>query len=359
MWVAERLIAPHHLALRCDGSRELGMGHVMRLLYIAENLRRRDEFECVVRFFIGSDHLEGARLLTQKGFDVDIVRQNDYSHWIKRIDDFKPQAVINDLSFVPAQYVDDLRDLPVKSLTLVDSVADIEPGSAGLETVISHMDEDLTWPHDEYHHGLAFAALNPSVIARLDDRSFNQIRSGKLRVAVALGTGDPAQLTQLTLSAIVETERYWEQVSVSVQRDQQDELFWETVRRMRCQVEVLDAPSDKIGELLGQADLSLVSGGITSYECSALGVPAIVLCQNQRELDRMVQFERVGSIVLLGMGTEVSQSQIVRAITRVADDVTLRERMSIAGRRATDGKGVERISQIVWELIKSQMSAAL
>ena len=205
------------------------MGHVMRLLYIAENLSRRDESEWVVRFFIGSDHLEGARVLTQKGFDVDIVRQSDYSHWVKRIDDFKPQVVINDLPFVPAQYVDDLRDLPLKSLTLVDSVADIEPGSAGLETVISHMDEDLAWPHDEYHHGLAFAAFHPSVIARLNSRSFDYAKSGKLRVVVALGTGDPARLTQLVLSTIVETERYWEQVSVAVQRDQQDELFWETV----------------------------------------------------------------------------------------------------------------------------------
>ena len=124
---------------------------------------------------------------------------------------------------------------------------------------------------------------------------------------------------------------------------------------MSCPIEVLDAPSDGLGEFLSRADLSLVSGGITSYECSALGVPAIVLCQNQRELDRMEQFERVGSIVLLGMGTDVSQSQIVRAITRIADDATLRERMSIAGRRATDGQGVERISQIVSELIKSQM----
>jgi spore coat polysaccharide biosynthesis predicted glycosyltransferase SpsG/CMP-N-acetylneuraminic acid synthetase len=350
--VAEGLIAPPHLALRCDGSRDMGMGHIMRLLNIAEHLYQQDKAGWVMRFFVGSDHLEGARLLTQRGFDVDIVRQHDLSHWVQRLEAFKPMVIINDLPFVPAQYIDQLRNLPAKSLTLVDSVADIEPGSAHLDTVISLLDEELSLPHDHYYHGLSFTPFHPSVTSRLEGRTLRRVPPQQLRVLVAFGSGDPARLTQPTLVGLAETQEHWQLATILVQPDQQDPLFWETARRLRCPVEVINAPSTRLGELLDQSDLALVSGGTTVYEASILGLPTIVLCQNQREFTRMQQFERLGSILLLGMGTQVTQAQLVRALRRVATDASLWQRMSVAGQQISDGRGIERITQVIHELLE-------
>ena len=356
MWVAERLMAPPHLALRCDGSREMGMGHVMRLLSIADHLRRQNEFNWVMRFFVGSDHLEGAQLITQRGFDVDVVRQDDISHWGKRIEAFRPLVIVNDLPFVLAQYADQLCDLPAQSITLVDSVADIEPGTSRLKTVISLLDEDLSLPYDSYHHGPAFAAFHPSVIARLESPTRKRKQPEQLAVLIAYGTGDPTGLTQPSLAALAEIQEHLRQVTVAVSRDQQDALFWETIRRFHCLAEVIDTPSNRLGELLAQSDLALVSGGITAYEASALGVPAIVLCHNQRELMRMQKFERIGSILLLGMGADVTQAQLIRVLRRVATDAALRERMSIAGQQISDGRGIERVSQVIYELLGKQQA---
>lgn len=352
--LAERLIAPLHLALRCDGSRKMGMGHITRLLSIAENLRREDPSGWVVRFFVGSEHLEGAQTVTQRGFDVDIVRQDDYAHWAKRMEAFNPRVIVNDLPFVPAQYTEQLCHLPANSLTLVDSVADIEPGSAQLDAVVSLLDEELSWPHREYHHGPDFAPFHPSVIARLNGRGSKRTRPDNLRILVAFGTGDPAGLTKAALSAIVETQRHWASVTIVVQPDQQDNEFRTLAANLKCPLEVVDSPTDRMGELFDQADLALVSGGVTAYEVSALGVPSIVMCQNQRELSRMEQFERIGSILLLGMGTHVTSGQLVRSLERMATDVRLWERMSSSGRQITDGRGVERISEIVRELFSRQ-----
>ena len=358
LWVAERLLAPSQLALRCDGSRQMGMGHIMRMLNIAEHLRREDESAWTIRFFIGSDHLEGAHLVTERGFDADIVRQHDTSHWVQRVEAFNPSVIINDLPFVPASYTEQLCDLPAKSLTIVDSVADIEPGDGRLDTVVSLLDEDLGRPHGDYHHGLAFATFDPSVVAHLKHRPIDQVRDEGLRVLVAFGIGDPARLSQPALAALAESQHHWERVTVVVQPDQQDGLFEETAKRLRCPVEIVDAPSERLGDLLNQSDLALVSGGITAYESSALGVPAIVLCQNQRERTRMEQFERIGSILLLGMGTEVTRAQLVRALNRLAADPGLREHMANSARQTMDGRGVERISQIVRELFGKQASPA-
>ncbi len=73
----------------------------------------------------------------------------------------------------------------------------------------------------------------------------------------------------------------------------------------------------------------------------------------------MEQFERLGSLLLLGLGNQVTQAQLTRTLNRVAADVPLWERMSSAGQRTTDGRGVERISKIVRDLFSEQRAAAV
>jgi len=356
--VANRMLQAPRLALRCDGSREMGMGHVMRLLNIAEHMQKEGESHWDIRFFVGSEHLEGAKLITQRGFDADIVNQDDFSHWVERVRTFNPSIVINDLPLMPAQYTEGLGTLTAKSITLVDSVQDIEPSTGRLDTVISLLDENLTNPHESFHHGPAFATFAPSVRSRLENDYRVQTRDTDLRILVAFGTGDPAGLTGPTLTALSQAPEPWELLTVVVQPIQQDEAFWDTVKQFKCPVEVADAPSDRLGELLDRADIALLSGGISTYEASASGVPAIVLCQNQRESARMEQFEQIGSIVLLGLGEEVTQAQLLRTLTRVVQDAKLRARMSASGRQTVDGHGVDRIIEIVQDLFGSLSQAA-
>ena len=351
VWMAERLIEPPRIALRCDGSRQMGMGHIIRLATIADRLRNEESGGWTARFFVGSEHLDGARILAQHGFDVDVVRQDDVPHWVSRVEAFRPVMVINDLPFVPAQYSDQLASLPIQTLTLVDSVADIESGTAELGTVISIMDDELLVPHRQYHRGPAFAAFHPSVIARINEQVTPRLFPERFTILIAYGTGDPSHLTQPTLSAAHEVQEYIRKIFVTLPQDQQDDLFWEIVQRFGCPVEVITAPTNRLGDLLAESDLAIVSGGITAYESSALGVPSLVLCQNQRELQRMQLFERLGSIILLGMGIEVTPSQLTRALKRIFTDSVLWQRMSTAGQNRIDGRGIERISQVVKDLL--------
>ena len=351
MWLAERLIAPNHLALRCDGSRSMGMGHVMRMIYVAEQFIEPKQSHWKVRFFVGSDCLEGAGLLTERGFDVDIVDQRDYSHWVRRIEQFSPSVVINDLPFVPADYTDSLRSIRAKSLTLVDSVADIEPGNGLLDAVISHMDETFDGSYGSYHHGLQYAPFHPSVTSKLLAGHKKKINDGRLTVLVAFGTGDPGRLTPLALDALSKCAHDWRRVLVAVPSDQQDDEFDRLVDHFKCPVDII-RPFGGLGDLLDRSDLALVSGGVSALEASALGVPAIVLCQNQRDLIRMQNFERIGSILLLGLGSQVVEDQFFRGLDRLAGDPALRSRMSWSGSNATDGRGIERIAQMVGELIQ-------
>jgi hypothetical protein len=106
-----------------------------------------------------------------------------------------------------------------------ENVASVRPRSSETPAPACHEthafnEEGAAWT------GLDFAAFHPSATTRLKARFSSPVNRGKLRVVGALGTGDPARLTQFDMSALVENEDQWKQVSVSGQCDQQDDLFW-------------------------------------------------------------------------------------------------------------------------------------
>ncbi|MFA6091813.1 MAG: NTP transferase domain-containing protein [Elusimicrobiota bacterium] len=359
--LAESLLGPKRLALRCDGSQKMGMGHVMRLANLARHLEQSGQengSSWRARFFVGSDHLEGAKALSERGLDVDVVRSGDTADWVRRIEEYAPQVVLSDLPFVPAQYSDRLCDLAAESITLVDSVSDLDPKTPRLGTVISLLDEELPLPHARYHRGPSFAALHASVRARIGRSRKRKFPAGPVHALMAFGTVDPMRLSERCLDFLAGAPNLLSRLTIVLRKEQQDARFRERLRRLRCKTTVITSPSDRMGELLQRADIAIMSGGIGAYEAGALGAPAIVLCQNARELERMQRFERSGSIVLLGLGEDVTQAGFLRTLRRLVQDPTLRKKLSDCGARLSDGKGLERISDIINGLFNDAQSSS-
>jgi spore coat polysaccharide biosynthesis predicted glycosyltransferase SpsG len=86
---------------------------------------------------------------------------------------------------------------------------------------------------------------------------------------------------------------------------------------------------------------------MTVFEIAALGRPGIVLCQNAKEDERMERFAREGSIVHLGLGTEVGEDVIRETTRELLDDPERRRRMSEAGAALVDGKGASRVAAVM------------
>lgn len=349
--IAEKLIGPKRLALRCDGSPSMGMGHVMRLLNIASHLQE-NKGEWIVRVFVGSDFLEGAKILAERGIDVDVVRSNDIPHWISRIEAFAPQIVITDMPFIPAEFSEKLCDLPAETICLVDSIADLDPKTRRLDTVISLLDEELPYPCRSYHRGANFAALHTSVTERIARAQTARVfKPEPLDIVLAFGTGDPLRLTEKTMRFLLEEPALIKNLTLVLKKEHQDSAFQTLLKKFPTPPNVITSPSDRLGEILESCDAAIVSGGITAYEASALGAPTVVLCQNKRELQRMQQFERAGSILLLGQGESVTSPQLLRTLRRLSKDPALREKLSAAGLKVSDGRGLERISSVVSKLL--------
>ncbi|HLE19624.1 MAG TPA: hypothetical protein VJB88_00760, partial [Vicinamibacteria bacterium] len=104
---------------------------------------------------------------------------------------------------------------------------------------------------------------------------------------------------------------------------------------------------EHMAETLSEADIVFCAGGMTVYEIAALGTPGIVLCQNARERRRMETFLQFGSVVHLGLGTEVEEREIRETARALLSDPVRRRAMSEAGRKLVDARGAQRAAEVV------------
>lgn len=94
---------------------------------------------------------------------------------------------------------------------------------------------------------------------------------------------------------------------------------------------------------LATAKIVVTSAGRTMWEAARMGTPAVVLAANRREMDHVVS----PGALDLGLGATVTDDTLRRAVGMLLEDQTTWEELSEAGKRAVDGRGLERV---VWEI---------
>jgi spore coat polysaccharide biosynthesis predicted glycosyltransferase SpsG len=113
------------------------------------------------------------------------------------------------------------------------------------------------------------------------------------------------------------------------------------------------ASQDDPAELLLEADLAMVAGGITLYEAACLGTPALVVSHNELQQVTASRFDALGISRNLGLASALSSSQMEEAVLKLAGDVGLRAKMGAYGRELVDGRGAERIEELIRRLCVS------
>lgn len=340
-WLAERLENMPRVLFRVDGGGEMGMGHVYRSLAAAEALVKLKPTADIC-FLMRADRPEGAQYVSRKGYQVRVL-PGDEASALPAIRDYSPNLIVNDLPSVNDAYLRSLARLGASTVNFVDSLADIEnPQEVAAVIVAALADEQVEL--EDYYAGPAFAILREA----FQKRSADIAERGR-RVVVSFGGSDPQKLTLKALSALAPLTGTDLDLTAVLgpafsHRAELDELLTRLAYRPRILSQV-----EHMADILVNADLVLCSGGMTVFEIAALGRPGIVLCQNVKEEARMQRFARDGSILHLGLGTEVGEDVIRDRISQLLLDREARRRMSEAGTKLVDAHGATRVAKVMEE----------
>tara|TARA_B100001123_G_C15340166_1_gene1034504 strand:- start:1270 stop:2346 length:1077 start_codon:yes stop_codon:yes gene_type:complete len=106
----------------------------------------------------------------------------------------------------------------------------------------------------------------------------------------------------------------------------------------------------KMYDLITNSDIGLCAGGINTWERLYLGLPSIVTAVSKNQESSLKKLNTTNSIVYLGSYQNVTIKKISENINLLLKNKSRLKNMSKIGKKLVDGRGVQRVSQIIKKL---------
>ena len=314
----------------------MGMGHVVRCLWLASALR--DTYDKPISFCMAQGDI-GISVVQSRGWPVLRVAPEEFGG-------VEGDALIVDLpGGASAEAVRDLRQRnPRRLVVLMDGTCTGRIEADLIVSPLERLPDPSSWRgfRGRRYEGPAFAILDPA-FACVPRRSSSVVREP--RVLVSMGASDPYGLTLQALRALDSMEEPFH-VTIAVGPAFLHEVELRTwLAGAHRQYE--SRREDSLLDLMVNSDLALVSFGTTVYELAAAGLPAIALSITEDHAQSAEVFAQCGSLMHLGLFSNVSDEQIRSAVRELLNDLQLRLGMAQRGQALVDGKGAERVAKLV------------
>jgi len=313
-------------------SYQIGTGHLIRCLNIAEHLGGAPVFFCID----GDENLSSFFIRDRR---IEVFKP-------ERLSRLRPKVVVVDRLEVEPNLL-----LPFKEIGAEIILLDNLSGWEMADVVINAL------PHPPSQHpvpdgvkifeGPHYICLSREILqARENPRA---IRKAVSKILVTCGGSDPYGLTLKLAKALVQLPDLPFTTFIL------GRIFKE---RKKLEEIIQGAPASVIQDPLSlapsmvEADMALTSFGLTVYEVACLGLPAIILPPTKDHCQRAEVFAKYGAAINLRLNEEVSTEKIAEEIQRLRFNPKLRREMSQAGQRLVDGRGAIRVAQIILELLK-------
>ncbi len=352
------------VAIRVDASLTAGLGHVMRCLTLARELR---EHGATVSFISREHPGNLCGLIEKRGFSVsrlpapvaDMVFDDATVHaaWLGASwqEDARQTLAALDTTtekfdwLVVDHYAIDCRwetavASSVTRMMVIDDLADRQHACALL------LDQNLVADFDTRYLGkvptTCTLLLGPKYA--LLQRDYAELHDADVapggpirRIFVFFGGADECNLTGRCLSAFLALGKSEIEVDVVISVGSPHAS---AIRRQVQGQENIHLHSNlhSLAPLMRQADLAIGASGTTSWERLCMGLPALVvtLADNQRPIAE--ELNRLRLIRWLGHQDDVAETDFSQALRELFAQASLKNEFS-SGMQIIDGKGVHRV----------------
>lgn len=362
------------VAIRADGGKGVGLGHIMRCLSLANAFRKAGY---LVYFF--TKYNMGIALIEKEKFEVIRIPSEEketegffYGNSEQLVDEADVILALLHQYKIDILIVDSYNITNQYFLTLKSSVS-----------CLAYIDDEnkSTYPVDVVINGNVTAAylgyrkyddnqvllLGPQYNMIRDEFkniSPRGIRENVEEIMITTGGSDPYHMTEKLLNIFLNND-YFSKIRLNVlvgggfttsqdlihlsQNHDQVALYSNTVA---------DTPElmwhSSISEIMLRSDIAISAGGSTLYEFAACGVPvlAFVVAENQRFL--VEKMEHLGYIINLGWYNQICEEQVVGHTRSLMNDCAARTKMSSKCLGLVDRLGTERIvKELTREFVSS------
>lgn len=353
------------VAIRVDASQQIGTGHVMRCLALAEVLSKEGWHACFL-----SRHMPATlRSLVQgAGHDSlalgsapanDHANELAHSHWlgtsqladaqdsIQALSGRSPDWVVVDHYALDARWESALRRCGAR-IFVIDDIADRNHDCNALldQNIVASMNTryDGKVPRGcTQLLGPRYALLRTE-FANLHESA--RPRGGPVeRLLILMGGADASNETEKAIRAVagIEGPTFIVDVVVGAEHPAIERITALCrAHGYHCHVQ-----ASNVAELMASADLAIGGCGATSWERCCMGVPAICIALANNQAAIAEGLAAHGAIEYLGEAVKVSEAEVSRAVLDLIHDRARRVSMSEASFALVDGKGTQRVRDVI------------
>lgn len=363
------------VVFRSDASLQIGTGHVMRCLALADALKAKGtdcQFICrahegnlidlirsksYITHSLPITHREGL-CISPSATDTPSI-DLAHAHWLGATQEQDVAACTPLLATqCPDWLIVDHYALDVRweralapycrQVMVIDDLADREH--------VCDLLLDQNWHSEQtsQRYDLLLEPVTPRLLGpqyALLKPEYSQLRclmlprNGKIgRVLVFIGGSDPTQETQKVLNALMAEEFATLQLDVVIGSNYLDPDGIEALAAKRPAT-VLHRSLPSLAGLMARADLMIGAGGSTTWERMCLGLPCLVISIANNQTASQQALMAAGYSKFLGKMNTVDENMIANALRQAMKDPKHLIQLSRRCLALVDGEGVNRVTQ--------------
>ncbi len=284
---------------------EKGMGHVYRQLIIADHLISHDLYFCAV----GKD-FTGLEKIEETFYQLHYEDSSD--QMIKWLTSENFDAVILDILDTDRKTVEILKLDGIKVITFEDLGEGAKISDMSINALYSHSiaDSQLSYFGSDY-----FVLRPEFYLAK------NKKRTTKNNVTIIFGGSDPNNISLTALSEILGLEELNQINLIIGPANTNAKTIEEFVSNNdACKKVNIVHNSMRVSEYFNNSKIVVCSGGQTLYEVISMGLPAIVISQNKRELTHGLLRDNFSGLINLKDFASYEKGSIRKHIIKILTD---------------------------------------
>jgi spore coat polysaccharide biosynthesis protein SpsF len=330
------------ILIRCDGSPQLGLGHVVRCLALASELR---DFHGIHPGFAMMGKGVAKALVEQEKFPV-FIKPDDFeeAQWIDSLlQDHTPKGLVLDIrTQLPASALHSWRNTGI-TVAVIDDPSDRRQAA---DLAFYPPVPQITKADWSQFTGQAFIGWDYLLLRREFSIKRESPQNPIPSILVTMGGSDPGGLTLLALKALCQVKDPFHAQVILGRAFLHDQALEQLRPSLPAHFKFLRDVTD-MPTLMAGTDLAIASFGSTAYELAAIGVPALHLCLTEDHAISAAAFDSINIAVNLGVYTEISTRDLTEKIRALLHDRQKRLAMSFKSRETVDGQGAQRIAKIL------------
>ncbi len=329
-WVlCENILRRKKIVFRTVGKMQLGMGHVYRCLTLAYKLTGHE-----ILFVADAKSDLGIARIREANFPIKKVENE--AEFESLLSEIKPDILINDILDTTEEYM----TMVIKHCKRVINFEDVGSGAKYADCVINALYEKGEKLHNEYY-GSKYFCIRDEFLEE-HPKEFSETVEN---ILVIFGGADPSDLTGRLYDICKVLHEKHPQINfhflLGFAYPHKDKIVTDEENKIYVHNDV-----KRVSAYMNKMDLAITSQGRTVYELASMGVPAIVMAQNEREAEHVFAGIQNG-FINLGIGSEQDALTIISTIRWLIQTPKVRQEMQKLQLAKDFSKGQDRVIRLI------------